>query len=162
VPFVLANSDIKTGQLVEPITLYLTFDVSPNATPYPALSVAAPNLQSTGVGAWTPRGATSYISPDLTNIVRSTVASDRGTVSSPTDRLPSTPTPAAADPRAGISSAENALQVANEAMTTISLSDTWEVAVERIKWVMDTVSPVAEVRCDVLYHSFAEPDVVLS
>ena len=31
-------------------------------------------------------------------------------------------------------------------MMTINLSNTWEGALERIKWVMDTVSPVAEVR----------------
>jgi phage-related protein len=45
---------------------------------------------------------------------------------------------------------EDALQSVKEAMTTISLSDTWEVALSRIKWVMDTVSPVAEVRYDIL------------
>jgi hypothetical protein len=150
VPFVLANGDIKAGQLVEPITLYLTFNVSPNATPSLALSITAPNLQSTEVNASTHKGATSYIAPDSTNVVRSTVATDRGTVSSPTDRIPSIPMPAAADPRAEMSSAEHALQIANEAMTTISLSDTWEVALERIKWVMETVSPVAEVRSNIL------------
>jgi hypothetical protein len=58
--------------------------------------------------------------------------------------------PPAADPRAEMSSAENALQIADEAMAKISLSDTWEVALERIKWVMDTVSPVAEVRSNIL------------
>ena|SRR6266702_242254 len=42
--------------------------------------------------------------------------------------------------------AENALHDANEAMTTINFSKTWEGALERIKWVTDTVSPVAEVR----------------
>ena len=44
------------------------------------------------------------------------------------------------------SAAKNALRNADEAMTTIKLSNTWEGALERIKWVMDTVSPVAEVR----------------
>ena len=50
-----------------------------------------------------------------------------------------------ADPRAYLPSTENALEIANKAMTAIKLSDTWEGALERIKWVMDTVSPVAEV-----------------
>ena len=105
VPFVLANGDIKAGQLNDPITLYLTFVVSLN-TASQVLPIDATNLQS--------REAT------------------------------------VADPRADMSSAENALQIANEAMTTISLSDTWEVALERIKWVMETLSPVAEVRYHVL------------
>ncbi|KAF8260409.1 hypothetical protein EI94DRAFT_905078 [Lactarius quietus] len=45
---------------------------------------------------------------------------------------------------AGITSAVDALQTADEAMTALNLSDTWEGALKRIKWVMDTVSPVAE------------------
>ncbi len=54
--------------------------------------------------------------------------------------------PPAADRRAGVSPAENALHDADEAMTTINLSNTLEGALERIKWVMDAVSSVAEVR----------------
>ncbi|KAH9055472.1 hypothetical protein EDB87DRAFT_1317425 [Lactarius vividus] len=44
----------------------------------------------------------------------------------------------------GMSPAENALHDASEAMATIDLSKTWEGALERTKWVMDTVSSVAE------------------
>ena len=68
---------------------------------------------------------------------------------SPTDRLSSemsTPMPPAADVRAGMSPAENALHDADEAMTTMNLSNTLEGALERIKWVLDAVSSVAEVR----------------
>ena len=68
------------------------------------------------------------------------------------DHLPSeTSTPRTADRRAGISPAENALRGANEAMKTMNLSKTWEGALERIKWVMDTLSPIAEVRRIVLF-----------
>ncbi len=90
---------------------------------------------------------------DSTNTTRSTVATGSETLSPPTDRLPSemsTPMPAAADRRAGMSPVEDALHDAGEAMTTINLPSTWDSALERIKWVMDTVSPVAEVRCNVL------------
>jgi hypothetical protein len=104
VHFVLTIGNIKAGQLTEPITLFLSFIVSPNNTFSPVL---------------------------------------------PSDTT-STPTSPAADPQAEMSSVVNALQSANEAMARISLSDTWEIALERIKWVMDTVSPVAEVRYDVL------------
>ena len=53
--------------------------------------------------------------------------------------------------RAGMPPVEDALDGAKEIMTTInSLSDTWGSALERIKWVVDTVSPVAEVRCNFL------------
>jgi hypothetical protein len=50
--------------------------------------------------------------------------------------------------------AENALREANNAMTTINLCDTWESALERIKWVMDTLGPVAEVRINGLLRTF--------
>jgi hypothetical protein len=124
--------------------------VSPNTTPstvLPILPIDAANLQSSEVKESPPKEITSSISEDFTNTTRSTAPGSE-TPSPPSDRLLSTTTPPAADPRAEISSAENALQLANEAMTTMNLSDTWEGALERIKWVMDTVSPVAEVRHD--------------
>ncbi len=54
--------------------------------------------------------------------------------------------PVAADGRAEMSPAENPLRDAGEAMTIIGLSNTLEGALGRIKWVMDAVSSVAEVR----------------
>jgi hypothetical protein len=79
------------------------------------------------------------------------VATDRGTFTPPTDQHPGTPIPPAVDQPAGMPPVEDALRDAKEAMMTMSnLSDTWGGALERIKWVMDTVSPVAEVRYDVL------------
>ncbi len=39
-----------------------------------------------------------------------------------------------------------ALRRADEAKKPIDRKNTWKGAVERIKWVMDTVSPIAEVR----------------
>ena len=93
-----------------------------------------------------------------TNTTRFTVVTGSGNLSPLTVHLPSSPMLPAADRRAGISPAENALHDANEAMTTINLSKTWEGALERIKWVMDTLSPVAEVRqcpfCQSLFTEF--------
>ncbi len=39
-----------------------------------------------------------------------------------------------------------ALRCADEAKKPIDRTNTWEGAISRIKWVMDTVSPIAEVR----------------
>ncbi len=86
---------------------------------------------------------------DSTNTTRSTVTAVSETLSPPTDRLPSEtsiPIPLAADGQAGMSPAENPLHDADEAMTTINLSNTLKGALERIKWVMDAVGSVAEVR----------------
>ncbi|KAH9032460.1 hypothetical protein EDB85DRAFT_1250043 [Lactarius pseudohatsudake] len=43
-----------------------------------------------------------------------------------------------------VSPAENTLHDADEAMTTINLSNRWDGVLERIRWLMDTVSSVAE------------------
>ena len=69
------------------------------------------------------------------------------------DGLPSSPMLPVTNLRARISPAENALNDAKEAMTTINLSKTWEGALAWIKWVMETLSPVAEVRHKVLFFS---------
>ena len=59
-------------------------------------------------------------------------------------------THAAASPRAGVPPVE-VLRGAQEAMTTINnSSDTWEDALDRIKWVKDDVSSIAEVRYNIL------------
>ena len=90
------------------------------------------------------------------NTTRSTVATGSETVSPLRDRLPSEISavmPPATDRQEGMSSAENALHDAKEVMTTINLSKTWEGALARIKWVMDTLSPVAEVRRNILFSN---------
>ncbi len=140
--------------MIEPVTLYLTVIVSPNTTSYPVLPIAT-DLRLTKVNESPPREATKPpTDQDSTNASRSTVATGSETLSPPTDRLPSEMgnlVPPAADGRAGTSPAENALHDADEAMTTINLSNTREGVLERIKWVMDTVSPVAEVRYNALF-----------
>ena len=52
-----------------------------------------------------------------------------------------------------LQSTKNTLRDADETMATIDLSKsvTWKGTLERIKWVMDTLSPVAEVRFNDLY-----------
>ncbi|KAH9074718.1 hypothetical protein EDB83DRAFT_2515581 [Lactarius deliciosus] len=117
-PFVLTNSDRMADQSIEPVMLYLTVIVSPNSTSSPAF---AANLRPTEVGDL-PSGEATRLPSEAqvsTNTTRSTVTT-------------------------GSETAENALQDADEAITTINLSNTLEGALERIKWVMDAVSSVAE------------------
>jgi hypothetical protein len=45
-----------------------------------------------------------------------------------------------------MSPSENALHDVDEAIKAIDLTTTWEGAVARIQWLMDTLSPVAGVR----------------
>ncbi|KAF8260400.1 hypothetical protein EI94DRAFT_904244 [Lactarius quietus] len=136
-PFVLVNGDRRAGQSNQPLTLYLNVSVSPNSTSNPILPIDATNIRSTEINETPPTEATSSIAQDSTNTARSTTPGPE-TYSPPMDRLPNVLIPG------GMSSAEDALQIADDAMTALNLSDTWEGALERIKWVMDTVSPVAE------------------
>jgi hypothetical protein len=210
VPFVLANGNRQAGQSSQPVTLYLTVIVSPNTTSYPILPINAFNAQSTEVNESPLSEATSPMAQDSTNTTRSSVATGSGSLSLPTNRIPSTPMPLVTDRRvemspaedalrdtdevvttttnttrpvvatgsetlspstdrlpsemsapmppatdrgAGMSPAEDALHDAKEVMATIKLSKTWEGALERIKWVMDTLSPVAGVRRNVPFSN---------
>ena len=150
VPVVLISDDRQRKQSNQPVTLYLTVIVSPITTSYPVLPSDATNVQSTEVVVSPPGEATTSIAQDSLNTILSISATGSETLSPLTDRLHSTPMPPVADQRAGMLPVERALDIAGEAMAAINISDTWEGALERIKWVMDTVSPVAEVRCDCL------------
>ena len=151
VPFVLAGGDRQAGQSNQPVTLYLTVIVSPNTTPNPILSTNVANPQSIEVNKSPLVEATSYVAKDPTTTTRSIVATGSDTLSPPTDRPPSNPIPPATERLAGVSPVEYVLNDAEEAMATIDLSKTWDGALERVKWVMDTLSPVAEVGRDVLF-----------
>jgi hypothetical protein len=186
----------------------LTVIVAPNTTSYPISPIDASIPQSAEVNVSPLREATSSMTETSTNATRSTVTISSETLSPPTDRLPSTSMPPAANKQAGmspaenalrdidevvttttnttrsavatgsetlspsmdhlpsemsapmqpatgtregVSPAENALHDANEVMATINLSKTWEGALGRIEWVMDTLGPVAGVRCDILF-----------
>ncbi len=102
---------------------------------------------------------------DYTKTTRPIVATGSEALSPPTDHLLggiATSMPPAADSSAGMSPAENALRNTDDAMTTINLSNTWEGTLERIKWVMDTVNPVAEVRAMSFCQLPTEPNFVLT
>ncbi|KAH9024735.1 hypothetical protein EDB85DRAFT_2277501 [Lactarius pseudohatsudake] len=164
-PFVLTNGD---GQGGESVTLYLTVIVSPSTTSDPILPTNAPIIRSTTIDDSPSREAEEpSVAQESTNPTRSTITTGPETLSPPTDRLPSsemsTPIPPAAD-RRGMLPAVSALHGAGEAMATIDLSNKWEGALGRIKWVMDTVSPVAEVRYIVrpFFQSLTRPNFVIS
>ncbi|KAH9034389.1 hypothetical protein EDB83DRAFT_1781627 [Lactarius deliciosus] len=123
-PFVFTNNgDKQAGQSVQLVKLYLTVALSPNTISYPISPIIALDLQPTKI-IDSPSGEAEKPSlpQDPTNPTCSTIATGSET----------------------LSPAESALHGASEALGTINLSNTWEDALERIKWVMDTVSQVAE------------------
>src|SRR6266571_7214791 len=154
VPFVLNNGDGQAGQSDQPVILYLTITVSANATSYPILPINATNAIATDVHVSSMEQAMEQatkptMAQDSIETTPFVVATAPESLSPPTDHVPieiSTPIPPVHDVRAAISPAENSLRDADEATKEINLASTWEGAIARIKWVMDTVSPAAEVR----------------
>src|SRR6266571_6920022 len=155
-PFVLSNGDGQAGQLDQPVILYLTIIVSANATSHPILPIDATNAVATEVDVSSMGQALKPTTPQSpVEITPFVVATAPEPLSPRTDHVPietSTPIPPVPDVREAMSPAENALHDADVVAKAINLPSTWEGAVARIKWVMDTVSPAAEVR-----HSIMSP-----
>src|SRR6266702_1977268 len=150
VPFVLSNGDGQAGQSDQPAILYLTIAVSAKATSHPILPINPTNAIATKVDASPMEQATKpTMAQDSVETTPFVVATAPEHLSTPTEHTPietSIPIPPVPDVRAAMSPVEKALRDAEEATEAINLPSTWEGAVARIKWVMDTVSPVAEVR----------------
>ena len=153
-PFVLSSGDGQAGDSDQPVTLFLTITASANAISHPILPTNTTNTIATEVDVSPMERATeatiahSQHSFETTPSVVAVVTTPEA-LSPPTDHVPietSTPTPPVPDVQAAMSPAKDALQDADEATKAIDLTSTWEGAVERIKWLIDTVSPVAEVR----------------
>ncbi|KAH9055445.1 hypothetical protein EDB87DRAFT_1824606 [Lactarius vividus] len=121
-PFILTNGDRQAGQSIQPVTLYLTVIVSPNTISYPISPVNATNLQSPEIDDSPSGEAEKHLPSAPQDSIQSAIATGSETLS---------PT-------------ENALHGASKAMWTINPLKTREGALGRIKWVMNTVSPVAE------------------
>ena len=152
-PFVLRNGDGQAGQSDQPVILYLTIAVSAKATSHPILPYNPTNAIATEVDVSPMEQATkTTMGQDLTETTPFVVATAPEHLSPPTDHVPietSIPILPVPDFRVAMSPAEK-LHDADKAMTTINLLQTWEGVLGRVKWVMDAVSPVAEVRCNVL------------
>ena len=136
VPFILSDPDGQAGQPEHPVTLYLMVAVSANATIHPILRTNATNVSARE------QATRTTMAQDSIGTTPSVVATVPEPLLPRMDRVPietSTAVPA-------MSHAKNALTNADKATEAINLTSTWEGAVARIKWVMDTVSPVAGVR----------------
>ena len=163
-PFVLTSGDGQAGESDQPVILYLTITVSANPTSRSILSINTTNTIETGVDISSMEQATEATIAHLQDSIETTpfvvaVANTPGPFSPPTDPVPvetSTPLPPEPDVQAAMSPAKDALQDADEATKAINLTSTWEGAVERIKWVIDTVNPVAGVRHNAIsfYYMF--------
>ena len=134
VPCVLENNVGETAQSTQPVTLYISFNITlpnlHNSIPTEGEDEDSPTKETTIPERiqFPPPGYHSALSHPQSVETGNTIPQSREEVS--------------------LSSTKNhylALDRADEAMKPIGQSNTWGSAVGRIKWVMDTLSPVAEV-----------------
>jgi hypothetical protein len=137
VPCVLENGVGKAARSTQPVTLYITVDITPpnlcNRPPcIPTEDDDSPAEEATIPGREHPLPLPHHQPVSSGNIM-------------PHSREEMSPTTT--------KNTRFALDRADESMNRIipiDRSNTWELAVGRIKWVMDTLSPIAEVRNSLL------------
>jgi hypothetical protein len=139
IPCVLENDVGEAAQSMQPVTLYISANILPpnlyNSPP--SIPTEDDNFPDENV---TIPGRIQVPAPErrlpLSHHQRAKIGNTM-----PQSREDMSPT--------GIQNPPFALHQADEAMKRIvptDRSNTWEMAVGRIKWVMDTLSPIAEVR----------------
>jgi hypothetical protein len=137
IPCVLGNDVGEAAQSTQPVTLYITVNITP-----PNLYNSPPSI---------PTEDDDSPAEEATIPGRVQFPAAEPSLSLPQHLPVQTGTPMLQS-REGMSPAEDFLFVldrANEAMkliVPIDRSTTWERTVEKINWVMDTLSPIAEVR----------------
>ena len=145
VPFVLSNGDGNAGQSTHPVTLYLTITVSLNMPP-PIVLNNPPEIPTKGDDSPLEESTKPSIVLDSGGPVQSTTPEPLLPSSDPLPVETSTPTPEGQEKMSLTEKVLIALRRADEAKKPIDRKNTWKGAISRIKWVMDTVSPIAEVR----------------
>ena len=142
IPFILAQGNGQAGQSTQPVTLYLTILVPANraspslpvnvpteADESPAEEIPIPAVVSSPMGLDPPTEPEPPLPPPDLLLVQS-----------------STPMPQVREETFLIEKAQASLDRADEVEKSFNRSNAWEGVVGRIKWVLDTLSPVAGVR----------------
>jgi hypothetical protein len=125
IPCVLENVVGETARSTQPVTLYITVNI---ITP-PTLPNSPPSLPTADDNS--PAGEAHPLSPSHHQ------PAEAGN-NKPQSREEASPI--------STKDLRLALDQADQAMKRVDRSNTWQGAVGRIKWLMDTFSPVAEVR----------------
>ena len=135
IPCVLGNGVGGAARSPQPVTLYITVDITPPTLYNIPPSVPTADDSSPAEEAPIP-GRIQPSSPEHTLPLHHQLAEAGNNKPQSSEEVQSTSTK---NPR-------SALDRADRAMKRMDRSNTWQGAVGRIKWVMDTLSPVAEVR----------------
>ena len=142
IPCVLENDVEEAARSTQPVTLYITVNTTP-----PNLYDSPPSMPTRDVeflaeDATTP-GRIQFPTPEhLLPLPHHQPVETGNTIPQTRQEMLPVPSTSTKNPRL-------ALHLADKVMKRIlptDQSNTWETAVGRIKWVMDTLGPIAEVR----------------
>ena len=135
IPCVFENDVGETAQSTQPVTVYITVDIN-----LPTL-YSSPSIPTEDGGSLTEEapipGRTQPASPE-----HSLTLSRHQPVEAGNNKPQSREQVSPADTK----DLRLAVHQADQVMKRIDRSNTWQGAVGRIKWVMDTLTPIAEVR----------------
>jgi hypothetical protein len=138
IPCELENVIVETARSTHPITLYITVNVTlPNLYNTPSISTEDNNCPAEEAAIL---GHIQFSAPEhLLPLSHHQLVETGNTIPQSQEEVSPTST----------KNSRFALQRADKALKRIVPNDgsnTWEGAIGRIKWVMDTLSPIAEVR----------------
>jgi hypothetical protein len=136
IPCVLGNNVAKAAQSTQGVTLYIAVNITPPTLYNNPPSIPTADGSSLAEKTPTP-GCIQPPSPEQPLPLSHHQLVEAGN-NNPQSREEVSPA-STKDPRL-------ALDRADQAMERMDRSNTWQGAVGRIKWVMDTLSPIAEVR----------------
>jgi hypothetical protein len=137
IPCVLENNTAEAARSTQPVSLYITVKITPQTLYNSPPSIPTADDSSLAEEALV-AGRIQFPTPQ-----HPLPLSHDQPVETSNNKLQSREE---ASPSTGTKNPRLALDRADEAMKPIGGSNTWEGAVGRIKWVMDTLSPIAEVR----------------
>jgi hypothetical protein len=139
IPCVLENDVEEAARSTQPVTLYITVDITPPNLCNGPPSIPTEDGDSPAEGATIP-GHIQFPAPEhLLPLSHHQPVETGNTV--PQGREEVSPT-SIKNPRPALDRADEVM----EHVVPIDQSNTWERAVGRIKWVMDTLGPIAGVR----------------
>ena len=133
IPCVLENDGEEAGRSTQPVMLYITIIITP-----PNLYKSPPSIPTEDVDS--PAEEATAPAPEdlLPPSHHQRIETENTTPQSREEVSPTSTT----NPRSALDSADEVLN----RVVPIDQSNTWERALGRIKWMMDTLRPIAEVR----------------
>jgi hypothetical protein len=139
IPCVLGNGVGGTARSTQPVTLYITVNITPSNPYNSPPSIPTEDVDSPAEEATIP-GRIQLPAPEHLLPLSHHQSVETGNTM-PQNREELSPT-STKNPRFTLDQADEAMK----RIVPIDRSNTWEKAVGRIKWVMDTLGPIAEVR----------------